>query len=480
MSILKGFIWVFLGKGASQIITFILSIVLARILLPEEFGLVGMIMVIISIAQIFGELGLSSGVVQSKKITTIQLSTIFYINIVAGMVLCGLFMLLANPIANFYNRSELVPLIQILSTLFIISSIGIVPNSLLRRNVKFKSISIVSIISLCVSGSVAIITALLDFGVFALVFQYLSNTLVYSILIWYFEKWRPNWTFSLKSIAPIWIFSSNLFYANLLDTFFNRADIILIGKLFSPTTLGYYSRSVALSNQITRFIADSLGQVFFPTVSKIQDNRAEVASLVIKALHSLSFVTFYIVGFLHLVSDEFFILIFTEKWLASSDFFKIILISAPAYPFSVILMNVLNGVGNSRLFLRLEIIKKVMLTLTYVIGFQFGIQGFLIGLIITRALATYLNAYYVGKEIELPLTRFTKIILDYLIPCVFGQALVNLLNANALLFETDFTLYNFLLKGLIYSVFYGLYNYLFRLQGLLLVTKAAKKIKSSL
>lgn len=460
----------------SQIVSFSISIILARILGPEQFGLIGMALVVISISQVFGEIGLSAGIIQAKETNQTQLSTIFFINLFLGVFLFLVIYLTSPLIADFFNESRIDFLLKMLSFLFIIRAISIVPKTLLKKEVNFKSLSILNFISISISGLLGALLAYYDFRVMALVYMHLAEALIASLLIWSFIKWKPSLRLKINSIMNIWKFSSNLFIANMLDTVFNRIDIVVIGKIFTPTTLGFYTRATSFYSLIIRYTSDSFSQVIFPTVSRLQNNIEEVSTLIRKSYHLISLLIFYLIGLLYLNSDAIIITLLTEKWLQTSEYFKILSLSAFAYPLSVTMMNILSGLGYSKLFLRLEIIKKVLLLLTYVIGFSFGIIGFLYGLIVNRFISTLINLYYGGKKINIPLQTFLAISSQYLLIALISYLIC--FNVSTLIISTT-PILALIINALTYSIMFLIGLVLFKSEGLLLLLKQLRKTRKN-
>ena len=362
------------------------------------------------------------------------------------------------------------------------SSISTLPIALLKKSVDFRSIAIINLISLVLSGTTGVTLAILDFGVYALVAQYYVQYITTSISVWFFIQWRPIWSykhgFSINSIKQIWKFSSNLFYAGLLDTVFTRIDVMVIGKIFSASTLGFYTRSVGFYNLIIRYSSSSISQVFFPVISKMQDDIDGIRILIIKGFHAIGFTIFFLLFFFYLTADEFIVIFLSEKWLQSSEYFKILLLSAFSYPLSATMMNVLTGLGNSKVYFRIELVKKFMFLITYVVGFQFGIIEFLYGLIINRTIATFINMHYGAKQINLSIFEILKTIINYVI---FGfiAYYTSYFSFNYLP-ETSVLLISFIYKGGIFTLAYIGLNFGFRQNGLMLLLETAKKLKKKI
>ena len=480
--LLKGVLWDFAGKGAHQVVSFVISIILARILGPEAFGLLGMAMVVIGIAQVFGDFGFSSGVIQAKEVTVVQYNTIFWINVIFGLLLSTLTFFLASFVAWFYESDTVGNIFRSLSPLFLLGSFSVLPLAILKRNVDFKSVAIINFIAVIIAGTVGLIFAYSDFGVYALVGQSLIHYIILSIATWFFTDWRPvlNFTthFDLKSIASIWKFSSNLFYSSLLDAVVTRLDILIIGKLFSAATIGFYTRAVSFYNLIVRYSSSSLAQVFFPVISKIQEDKEAVRQLTLKSVHVVSFAIFLLIGTAYLVSDEVFLILLSAEWLEASAYFKIILLSAYSRPIGATMMNVLIGLGNSKAHLKIEVIKKLLLFTAYLVGFQFGLLGFLYSLIFSRAVSTVVNIVYASKAMNMHYALFIMTILKY---AALGLAayFAVLLAINSLE-QVEGVVVQLLVKGSLFTLVFFVLNFAFKMPGLKVLLNVVKRMKNRL
>mgnify|MGYP001799355676 CR=1 FL=1 len=478
--LLKGVLWDFVGKGAHQIVSFVISIILARILGPEAFGLLGMAMVVIGIAQVFGDFGFSSGVIQAKEVTAVQYNTIFWINVIFGLVLSALTFFSAALVTWFYESEEVGNVFRSLSPIFLLGSFSVLPLAILKRQVNFKSIAIINFIAVIIAGATGLTLAYSDYGVYALVAQSLIQYAILSIAAWFFVDWRPvlNYAthFDLKSIGDIWKFSSNLFYSSLLDAVVTRLDVLIIGKLFSAATIGFYTRAVSFYNLIVRYSSSSLAQVFFPVISKIQDDKEAVRQLTLKSVHVVSFAIFLLIGATYLVSDEVFLVLLSAEWLEASAYFKIILLSAYSRPLGATMVNVLIGLGNSKTHLKIEVVKKFLLFLAYLVGFQFGLIGFLYSLIFSRAISTVINVIFASRAMGMRFTVFIVAILKYAILGAVTYFAVRL--AIDSLGDLEGVIVQLLLKGSLFVLVYFALNYVVKMPGLEVLLSLVKRLKN--
>ena len=453
----KAFLWDFSGRIASQATGFVISIFLARLLEPAEFGLIAMVMVIMGIAGIFSDVGLGGALVQRKRVLPIHYSSVFYFNVLVASILSLLTYLAAPLIANFYNNQELILLTQVLSILFILGSVNSVHVVQFRKELNFKILTQISFTSSLLSGVIGVFLAFQGNGVWSLVAQQLIASVLNVILIWKASTWRPGLAFSLKALFQLWGFGFRMFLSNLLDTVFTRLDFIIIGKMFPAATLGFFQRAKALDQLVITYTSGSLMGVLFPLLSKVKNDLLRFQNIIIKSLGIICFVTFFLLGGLFLVSEELIVMLFTEKWLPSVELFQILVLSGFAYPVSSLLVNVLSSRGNSKVFLRLEIYKKTIFGLNLAIGFIWGINGYLYGLVMASAIAVWINIIFVEKEINISRFTLVKPILVQMSISIAVTVFVWYINSG-----TDYShIIHFILKGVEFSILYIVLNYFF-------------------
>ena len=385
---------------------FVVSIILARLLEPSDFGTVAMVMAIVGIAGIFGDVGLGSALIQRRRVMPIHYSSVFYFNIIVGFFLTLITFSIAPYIGGFYNNMELVTIAQVLSFSFIIGAFSSLQNTKLRKELNYALLTKLQVVSSAVSGILGISMAFYGAGAWSLVAQSLVQGIIYNLMIWTVSQWKPKAEFSLRALKQLWAFGFRMFLSSLLDTIFGRLDTIIIGKLFTPATLGYFNRAKALDQLVISYSSSSLLSVLFPLLSKVKNDLPRFRSIVKKAFGLILFVTFFLVGELYLVSHEVIVLLFGEKWLQSVEYFKILALAGFGYPVSALLVNIISSRGNSKVFLRLEIFKKILFGGNLSIGFIWGVEGYLYGLIIVMFLAVYMNIYFASKEIDMSQAEF--------------------------------------------------------------------------
>ena len=455
---INGVAWNFIGKIATHVVTFIVSIFLARLLSLEDFGLVAMAMVFISIAQVFMDFGLTTALIQKKNPTEIQVNTIFYVNMILAVILMSLTMAGAGFIERFYNNPEVGSIARIVAFLFLIYGLNGVQRAILTKELKIKTLTLSNLSGAFVQGVSGILLALNDYGAWSLVYSNLLGSVTASIFLWFQSSWRPKFMFRLSEIKELFNFGYKMFFVRLLDTIYVKLDELIIGKMFSADTLGSYNRAKSFNHMIVSYTSDSLSGVFFPVISHLQDDIERVKNVVKKSLETVSFLVFGITGLLYLDAESLIVLLFSEKWEISVEYFKILAFAAYGFPVSVILVNVLMGLGHSGAFLKLDIWKKAVGLSGMAIGFLWGIYGYLWALVMVNIIAVTLNMWFVGRFIQLNLQTQWTILLKYAIQAFVCALIVWLLNqylshnlwlflvVNTIVFSSLYFLTNLLLK----------------------------------
>ncbi|MFB9864464.1 lipopolysaccharide biosynthesis protein [Rufibacter immobilis] len=427
---LKGIFWDLFEKISNQGISFFISILLARLLSPGEFGLLGMVLVLVSMSQIFLDMGLSAAIIQRQDLTPKHYSSVFYLNLGIGILLSITVFFSAGFIADFYDKPALLNIFKVFSVIFIVNALAIVQNAQFAKDMNFKIPALIRVVATIVGGSTGVWMAYHDYGIWSLVTQYLLSTSVFVSGIWIVSKWRPGWQFDFGAVKDLWGFSSKLFASGVLDAIFTRMDVVVIGKLFSANTLGFYTRAQTMNNMVVQYSSGSLARVFFPAISRIQSDTEQVRILYAKAINLVSFLVFMLLGLLFLCAEDIFVLLFTEKWLPSVKYFQILVLGGYVYPLSSIMLNVLSGRGKSGRFLKLEILKKALLVIGLVVGFSYGIEGYLYSLAVVYVFSLLLNMYFLAKEIHMTIKKQLKNIVVYLVIALFSVVVVYFIEPN--------------------------------------------------
>jgi O-antigen/teichoic acid export membrane protein len=470
--ITHSFAWDFIGKISNQLVTLIIGIVLARLLSPREYGLIGMSMIFIGFSEIFTNLGLSTALIQKKNPTEDHFSSSFYLNIVSALVLVGLFVFVAPYIASFYNTPQITPLIRILSLSMLISSFSIVQEARLRREINFKLLSIGKFISSIVAGLIGVILALKGFGVWSLVVQTLLSRFLVGSYFWYKSTWKPKLIFKLNAIKELWSYSMRMFVSGIINTAYEQLDSILIGKLFSITDLGLYSRAKSLNRFVISYSSESVGNVMFPVMSSLNDEREKLVQLGMKTESLVAFISWGLLGFLFVTAEPLFLVLFGQKWIAAIPVYKILCLSGFAYPISAATLSMLKASGDSKTFLKLEVYKKIGGLFFMLAGLYIGFNAYLYALILIGLFATTLNMYYVSKSLEIGFWVQFYESFSYLVPSAIAVV--------TSLLVIQYFQNNYLILIISTISFFGTYlviNYTVKSKGLLLALQRIPKRK---
>lgn len=402
---ISGIFWSFSERIGQQAIQFVIQIVLARLLLPEQFGVIAMLAIFMAVAQSFIDSGFGQALIQKQNATPVDESSVFYFNIAIGIFVAGLLCLAAPLIASFYKMPILTPVTRVLSLTLVINAFGLIQTSLMTKRVDFKRQMKVSMVAVAGSGAAGIILAYLGFGVWALVIQSLSNSLLRTIMLWFVHKWRPIRAISLKSLRSMFSYGSKLLFSGLLDTIYNNLYLLIIGKFFSARDLGFYSRARSIQQLPVDNVTSSVGRVTFPVFSSIQENKERLKRGLKEALKNMAIVNFALMIGLAVCARPLVRVLLSDKWLPTVPYLQLLCIAGMLYPLQAINLNVLKAQGRSDLFFWLEIIKKALVTVAIFVTYRWGVVAIIYGQIATSLIAYYLNTYYTGKMLKYPITE---------------------------------------------------------------------------
>ena len=371
--IVKGVFWQGLERVGSYGIGFIVSIILARRLSPEEFGVIAIMMVFITLSQVFIDSGFSVALIQKKNMEEADCCSVFYINIVMSFLLYGILYLVSPYIATFYETDGLTRYLHVFSLVIIIRSFSLVQNALLRKRMLFHLSFRISWIALIISGIVGIGMAYSNCGVWSLIAQQLTNALVTVIMQWYWVKWRPQWLFDWKRTKELFSFGWKLFCTSFIDTIYNDIYSLVIGKIANLEILSYYDRGKMYPKMGMDIINSTIGSVFLPAFSELQDDRGRMKELAKRGLKCIMFMVTPALAFLFVFADSITVLVLTEKWLPSVIFMRLCCITFFFWPFHTTNIQIITACGKSDVILYLEIIKKVQAILVIAITYRFGV-----------------------------------------------------------------------------------------------------------
>jgi O-antigen/teichoic acid export membrane protein len=395
--------WSIIERIGQQSIQLAISVVLARLLMPEQFGLLAMLTIFIAIAQSLVDAGFGLALIQKQDSNELDECSIFYLNIAFGFLAAALLFLGAPWIASFYNAAILEPLTQALSLNLIINAFGIVHVALLMKRIEFRTNMKINVIASVLSGGVGITMAYGGYGVWSLATQSITGSLARTFLLWFFVRWHPVWKFSFQSIKIMFSFGSKMLFSNMLDQAYNNLLPVIIGKMYSAADLGYYTRARSLQQTPVNAISDSVARVTFPIFSNIQNDKPRLKRGVKKALANLVMVNFPFMLGLAIVAKPLVLLLLTERWLPCVPYIQLLCILGLLYPLHVINLNALMAQGRSDLFLRLEVLKKIIALIIIFITYRWGISIMIFGQIIVSVMCYVINSHYTGKFLDYPI-----------------------------------------------------------------------------
>ena len=401
----KGVAWTSLDQMASLGFGFVIGVILARMLRPDDYGLLAMIAVFNSIAFAFVNSGFGSALVRKPDLTADDNTTAFYFNIIVASVMTGVLWLIAPLVANFYDKPILTSLVRVEGFLLIFSALSIVQNTQLTRALNFKAKMIINASSQVIAGIIAIMAAYRGFGVWSLVIQHFVSNAVSLILLWSFSPWRPRGRWNKASLKYLWGYGSKLLASGLLDKVYGNIYPIIIGKFYSAADLGQYSRAKGYASLPSQGLTDVLQQVTFPVLSQIQNDDEHLGSSYRRMLRFTVFIVFPIMIGMAALAYPLVIALVTDKWAQCVPYLQVICFASMWYPVHAINLNLLKVKGRSDLFLRLEIIKKAIVTIAIIICVPFGIMGICIGSVCTSIICLAINTYYTGKLIHVGFVR---------------------------------------------------------------------------
>lgn len=395
----KGVGWSAVDNVAKLGVTFLVSIVLARLLTPDDYGLLGIIQVVTVVCTTLINAGFTTALIRKNNASDDDYNTSFIVNLGLSLLLYAIVYVISPFIADFFNREELVLLIRVTSIGLIIGALALVQQTRLTKLIDFKTQTKVTLISSVISGVIGIAMALLGFGVWALVFQILSAELFRTMLLWYYNKWMPKLRFSSQSFHDLFGFGWKMMVSSLLDAVWRELYQVVVGKFYSPATLGQYTRSKQFSNLFSNNLMNVVQRVTYPVLSSIQDDKDRMVAAYRRIIKTSMFVAAISMFLLGAISEPLLYCLIGPKWHEAATYLPLICITGSAYPLHAINLNMLQVQGRSDLFLGLEIVKKIIYLGPLFIGAFVSVMAMLYVNIIVSVLVFFLNSYYSGKFI---------------------------------------------------------------------------------
>ncbi len=390
---ISGLIWQYAEKCGAEIIQFVVSIIIARILSPEEYGIIGIVTVFITVANVFVVSGLGQALVQQKEINEDDYSTVFFYNIAFSILLYIALFFAAPIIAGFYKSDILLPVIRVLGITIIIGAVNNVQRSYVQKTMQFKRFFVSTLIGKIVSAIVGIIMAINGFGVWALVGQQISMLMTDMLILWITVKWRPRLVFSVGRMKKLFSYGWKLLCSNLIDTVYNNIYTLLIGKFYSPTDLGFYNRGKDFPRAIVINVNSTIDSVMFPVLSDVQEQKERLKSMMRRSMVTSTFLIFPAMAGLAAISEPLTVFLLTDKWLPAVPFIQFCCFTFAFLPVTTANLQAIKALGRSDIFLKLEIIKKIIGILVLVLTLPHGLMVMMTARCFNTVLSSFINAY---------------------------------------------------------------------------------------
>lgn len=391
--VFSSLVWKTMERGGVQGVSFFVSIILARILTPEEFGLISLVTIFITLANVFVQSGFNTALIQKKNVDSLDYSTVFYFSISIVGILYVLIFIASPFIAKFYNEPLLNPVLKVLSLILFLGAINSIQIAVISRNMEFKKLFLSSIGSVMFSGIVGVTLAYSGFGIWALVAQQISSQLLTVVIMFFTVNWRPKLQFSQKRFRSLFSYGNKILLASLIDSFYLNLRSLTIGKFFNAEMVGFYNRGKQFPTVIVSNIDGSIQSVMLPTYSAYQDNKRRVKDMVRRSIVTSSFLIFPLMAGLFIVATPLVEVVLTKKWLPCVPFLQIYCLVYAIRPIQTANIQAIKGMGLSSTFLRLEAINKTVGIIILIISVPFGVLAIAWGVLVSGIISTLLFSF---------------------------------------------------------------------------------------
>ncbi len=391
--IISGLFWKFAERIGAQGTNLIVSIVLARLIAPEEYGVISLISIFITISNVFIESGLGSALIQKKDADDIDFSSVFYFNLIISILIYFLLFLLSPYVAKFYGNSQIEILLKVLGLTIIISGLKNIQSAYVSKKMIFQKFFVCTIIGTIISAIIGIVMAYKGCGVWALVIQQLTNNTIDTIMLWILVEWKPKLLFSFKRLKNLIKYGWNLLVSVLIDTVYSELNGLVIGRVYKSESLAYYNKANQIPNLLVNNINASLSSVLFPVLSREQENKENIKKIMKKSIKLGSFILVPMLLGIVAVSEPLIEVLLTSKWNNCAVYMKILCVSYVFYPIHINNLEALKSIGRSDIYLKLEIIKKLIGIILLLCSIPFGILAMVISVLINSIICIFINTY---------------------------------------------------------------------------------------
>lgn len=391
--ILKSLFWKYLEKSGVQGVSFIVSIVLARLIAPSEFGLIAIVMILIELSNVIVDGGFNSALVQKKEPTNTDFSTILYVSIIVSVVIYAIIYVVSPYIADFYSETRLSHVLRVLCILLVVKAFNSVQNAYISKKMLFKKSFICHFVAVVVSGTTGIVLAYMGYGIWALVCQQIVSQLGVCLAMWFFVRWRPSLLFSKESLKNLFNFGWKVFVTNAMIAFFVNVRGLLVGKMFGPSDLAFFERGRQFPNIIISNLSSTIQAILFPVFANKQDDPVAVKSMLRRSIKTSTLFVAPMMVALIVMTKPIVLLLLTEKWLPAVPFMQIFCIAYLIMPIQTSNMQVITALGRSDLLLKLETWKKVLEFSILIASFMFGVLAVAWGTVLYNFICLFINLY---------------------------------------------------------------------------------------
>ena len=458
--VLSGLFWKALENGGVQLVQLVISLILARLLGPERYGTISLLLVFIAIANVFIQTGFQTSLIQKRQVDDLDYSSVFYLSLGVAAILYGLIFAGAPAVAVFYQDPELKPMLRVLALMIFFGAVVSVQTAIVSRKMEFRKMCIASLLATCLSGIAGVIGAYNGFGTWSLVIQQLGNQFLLMIFLWGLVGWKPEKKFSMERVKVLFSYGWKLMCSSLIDTVYNNLYTMVIGKIYQKDVVGYYNRGNQFPQLIVNNLAASIQAVMLPAFSASQEDRDRMKAMVRRSIVTSAFVVFPMMAGLIAVAKPLISIILTEEWLPCVPFLQIMCVAYAMWPIHIANLQAINALGRSDIFLKLEIVKKVLGLLVLAVSIPFGIYAMVWLKAATNFAGTIINSYPNKKLLDYSFTeQWRDVFPALLLSVIMGGAVYSiqfLIHNNWLLLITQ------ILTGIV--VYAGL-SWLFKVES---------------
>lgn len=458
--VLSGLFWKALENGGVQLVQLVISLILARLLGPERYGTISLLLVFIAIANVFIQTGFQTSLIQKRQVDDLDYSSVFYLSLGVAAILYGLIFAGAPAVAAFYQDPELKPMLRVLALMIFFGAVVSVQIAIVSRKMEFRKMCIASLLATCLSGIAGVIGAYNGFGTWSLVIQQLGNQFLLMIFLWGLVGWKPEKRFSMERVKVLFSYGWKLMCSSLIDTVYNNLYTMVIGKIYQKDVVGYYNRGNQFPQLIVNNLAASIQAVMLPAFSASQEDRDRMKAMVRRSIVTSAFVVFPMMAGLIAVAKPLISIILTEEWLPCVPFLQIMCVAYAMWPIHIANLQAINALGRSDIFLKLEIVKKVLGLLVLAVSIPFGIYAMVWLKAATDFAGTIINSYPNKKLLDYSFTeQWRDVFPALLLSVIMGGAVYSiqfLIHNNWLLLITQ------ILTGIV--VYAGL-SWLFKVES---------------